>query len=302
MLVLAGTIPIKDLPLLVGQAKLTKEGLHIDGQLLDVNRGTAAMMSAACVLCEEYGLEQPLCVTAGDIGARDGSVKIYEYLVDHLAKMERQVRVLTSHYIMPDIKWAKRLLEKIDTLEERPFLIADAGSMYAAKAAGIAKRYDIFTPDVGELAFLSDEEAVHPAYTRGFIHHMENDVPELIKRVFQAGNCPPTLFVKGTVDYVCHEGVIVEKVTDPRIEALEPIGGTGDTVTGMISGLIYRGESPVRACLMAGQANRWAGGLCQPTPASQVKDIIACIPQALSMVTQQTLSAAGRSFASRSFR
>jgi NAD(P)H-hydrate repair Nnr-like enzyme with NAD(P)H-hydrate dehydratase domain len=302
MLVLAGTIPIKDLPLLVGQAELTKEGLRIDGQLLDVNRGTAAMMSAACALCQEYGLERPLCVTAGDIGARDGSVKIYEYLLDHIPKMEKRVGVLTSHYIMPDIKWAKRLLEKIDKMKERPFLIADAGSMYAAKAAGIAKRHDIFTPDVGELAFLSDEEAVHPAYTRGFIHHMENDVPELIKRAFQAGNSPPTLFVKGTVDYVCHEGAIVERITDPRVEALEPIGGTGDTVTGMISGLVYKGESPVRACLMAGQANRWAGGLCQPTPASQVKEIIECIPNALHMVDQQPLSTSTQSVASRSFR
>jgi hypothetical protein len=35
----------------------------------------------------------------------------------------------------------------------------------AAKAA----QFDLFTPDVGELAFLADEEAPHPFYTRGFI-------------------------------------------------------------------------------------------------------------------------------------
>ena len=281
MLVLVGTIPIKNLPLLVGQAELTREGLFIDGQVLDINRGTAAMMSAACAFCQEYGLQRPLCVVAGDIGARDGSVKIYEYLVNHLPKMETKVEVLTFHYIMPDIKWTKRLLEKIDCMKERPILIADAGSMYAAKAGGDAKRYDIFTPDVGELAFLADDKAVHPAYTRGFIYHLENDVPELISKAFKSGNSPHTLFVKGEVDYICQEGTIVEKITDPRIEELEPIGGTGDTLTGMIGGLAYKGNSPVQACLIAGRANRRAGELASPNPATQVIDIIECIPNAL---------------------
>jgi NAD(P)H-hydrate repair Nnr-like enzyme with NAD(P)H-hydrate dehydratase domain len=281
MLVLVGTIPIRNLPLLVGQAELTKEGLFVDGQVLDINRGTAAMMSAACAVCQEYDLQRPRCVVAGDIGARDGSVKIYEYLVNNLPKMETKVEVLTFHYIMPDIKWTKKVLEKIGRMKERPILIADAGSMYAAKAAGVAKSYDIFTPDVGELAFLADDEAVHPAYTRGFMHHLENDVPELITKAFKAGNSPHTLFVKGQVDYICREGTIVEKITDPRIEELEPIGGTGDTLTGMISGLAYKGDSPVQACLIAGRANRRAGELSFPTPASQVKDIIECIPNAL---------------------
>jgi len=281
MLVLVGTIPIRNLPLLVGQAELTSEGLFIDGQVLDINRGTAAMMSAACALCQKYGLQKPLCVVAGDIGARDGSVKIYEYLVNHLPKIETKVEVLTFHYIMPDIKWNKKVLEKIDCMKERPILIADAGSMYAAKGGGDAKCYEIFTPDVGELAFLADDKAVHPAYTRGFIHHLENDVPQLIDKAFEAGNSPRTLFVKGQVDYICHEGTIVEKITDPRIEELEPIGGTGDTLTGMISGLAYKGDSPVQACLIAGRANRRAGELCHPSPASQVKVIIECIPEAL---------------------
>ncbi|HID30017.1 MAG TPA: sugar kinase [Desulfobacterales bacterium] len=281
MLVLVGTIPIRDLPLLVGQAEVTEEGLFIDGQVLDVNRGTAAMMSAACVFCDQYGLQRPLCVTAGDIGARDGSIKIYEYLVKNLPRMDTDVDVLTFHYIMPDIKRNKKVLEKIDCMKKRPILIADAGSMYAAKGGGDAKRYDIFTPDVGELAFLADDKAVHPTYTRGFIHHLENDVPQLIDKAFKAGNSPRTLFVKGQVDYICSEGTIVEEITGPRIEELEPIGGTGDTVTGMTSGLVYRGDLPIQACLIASRANRRAGELCKPSPASQVKDIIQYIPEAL---------------------
>jgi ADP-dependent NAD(P)H-hydrate dehydratase / NAD(P)H-hydrate epimerase len=52
-------------------------------------------------------------------------------------------------------------------MNRRPILIADAGFMYAAKMSGQAACYDFFTPDVGELAFLADEMAPHPFYTRG---------------------------------------------------------------------------------------------------------------------------------------
>jgi NAD(P)H-hydrate repair Nnr-like enzyme with NAD(P)H-hydrate dehydratase domain len=287
MLVLVGTIPIKNLPLIVGQAELTMEGLFIDGQVLDINRGTAAMISAACALCQGFGLQKPLCVIAGDIGARDGSVKIYEYLANNLTKMEKKVKVLVSHYIMPDIKRNKKVLEKIGRMKERPILIADAGSMYTAKAGGDAALYDIFTPDVGELAFLADEKAVHPTYTRGFIFHLENDVPELIRRAFQSGNAARTLFVKGKVDYICQDGQMLEKIVDPNIEELEPIGGTGDTITGLISGLVYKGKTPVQACLIAARANRRAGELSRPTPATQVKDIIKQIPRALRDVSDK---------------
>jgi NAD(P)H-hydrate repair Nnr-like enzyme with NAD(P)H-hydrate dehydratase domain len=94
------------------------------------------------------------------------------------------------------------------------------------------------------------------------------------------------MFVKGAVDYICHDGEIVEKISEPNIEALEPIGGTGDMITGMISGLIYAGKSPVEACRIAGRVNRRAGELSQPTPATQVKDIIKFIPAALKQVLE----------------
>jgi ADP-dependent NAD(P)H-hydrate dehydratase / NAD(P)H-hydrate epimerase len=60
--------------------------------------------------------------------------------------------------------------------------------MYAAKMSGQAPSYDVFTPDMGELAFLADESAPHPFYTRGFILHEENRAPELIKRAYQHEN------------------------------------------------------------------------------------------------------------------
>ncbi len=282
MLLLVGTIPIKNLPLLVGRIELTTQGLMIDSQFLDTSRGTSAMISAAYAICKEYGLESPVGMIAGDIGARDGSVKIYEYLADNLSGMD--VNVLTLHYIMPDIKRNKKVLERVGSLNEKPILIADAGSMYVAKAGGDASYYDVFTPDLGELAFLADERAVHPTYTRGFIFHLENDVPELVSKAFELKNTAHTLFVKGKVDYICQDGKILEQIAHPTIEELEPVGGTGDTITGLISGLIYIGKSPIEACRIAGKVNRRAGELSHPTPATQVKDIIKWIPAALKEV------------------
>ena len=65
---------------------------------------------------------------------------------------------------------------------------------------------------------------------------------------------------------------------------MEPIGGTGDLITGMISGLIHAGKSPVEACRIAGHVNRKAGELSRPTPATQVRDILKFIPAALKEV------------------
>ena len=282
MLLLVGPIPIRDLPFSLGHVEFTGDGFRVDSQLLDVNRGTAAMMSAAYSICQEFGLESPMGVVAGDIGTRAGSVKIYDYLANNLELED--VSVLTLHYIMPDIARNKNFLKELNALDKRPILIADAGAMYVAKAGGDAGYYDVFTPDLGEMAFLADERAVHPTYTRGFISDLEDDVPELVRRAFASNNAARTLFVKGKVDYICQDGKILETIDQPNIEALEPIGGTGDMITGMISGLIYAGKSPVEACRIAGRVNRKAGELSQPTPATQVKDIIKFIPAALKEV------------------
>jgi NAD(P)H-hydrate repair Nnr-like enzyme with NAD(P)H-hydrate dehydratase domain len=209
-------------------------------------------------------------------------VKIYDYLANNLELED--VSVLTLHYMMPDIARNKKFLKELDALDKRPILIADAGAMYVAKAGGDASYYDVFTPDIGEMAFLADERAVHPTYTRGFISDLEDDVPGLVRRAFASKNAARTLFVKGKVDYICQDGKILEKIDQPNIEALEPIGGTGDMITGMISGLIYAGKSPIEACRIAGRVNRKAGELSQPTPATQVKDIIKFIPAALKEV------------------
>lgn len=286
MLLLVGAVPADRLPLIIGPVSLTDRGIKIDGHELPINRGNEAMMKAACLICQEYGVEAPVGMVAGDIGKREGSEAIYKHLAEHLPTMG--VKVMTLHYVMPDLKLNKKVLATVATMKEsRPALIADAGSMYVAKAGGDAKMYDVFTPDIGEATFLADEKADHPAYTRGFIFNMEDDVPELIRRAYAGGNAPKTMFVKGAVDYVCQDGEIVDTIAEPSIETMEPIGGTGDLITGMISGLMHAGRSPLLACRIAGRVNRAAGELANPTPATQVEEILRCLPEALAKVHKE---------------
>jgi NAD(P)H-hydrate repair Nnr-like enzyme with NAD(P)H-hydrate dehydratase domain len=159
--------------------------------------------------------------------------------------------------------------------------------MYAAKMSGAAEDYDLFTPDAGELAFLADEEAPHPFYTRGFILHEEQNIPDLIRRAYEHRNAARCLLVKGRIDYVAGPQGVIANVDSPAEEALEPIGGTGDTLTGIVSALIC-GEFEIdRAALLAAKINRIAGRLASPTPMTQVLEIIAQIPKSLEQVLEK---------------
>jgi NAD(P)H-hydrate repair Nnr-like enzyme with NAD(P)H-hydrate dehydratase domain len=194
---------------------------------------------------------------------------------------QHQLQVLTLHYILPIVDWHNRVLWAIQEMAAPPLLIADAGYMYVAKMSGEAPAYDLFTPDAGEMAFLADEEAPHPFYTRGFILHEENQVPDLIARSYAHENAARHLLVKGRKDYVATKEGVVAIVAEPEIEALEPIGGTGDTLTGIVSALIAAGFDIVPAAILAARVNRVAGALAQPTPATSVQDIVHHIPAGL---------------------
>ena len=193
MLLLVGAVPVEKLPLLIGPVSYTEKGIKIDGHDLAINRGNEAMMTSACITCREYGVEPPIGMVAGDIGKRVGSEAIYKRLAEHLPEMNAEV--MTLHYVMPDLKLNKKVLATVDTMKKKPTMIADAGSMYVAKAGGDAHYYDVFTPDLGETAFLADDKADHPSFTRGFIFNMEEDVPELIRRAYAGKNATKTMFV-----------------------------------------------------------------------------------------------------------
>ena len=280
MLAIVGTIPDQEFPLLSGEVFPENGEISVQGRRIPVNRGTPALLAAAVKTAEAMGQPRPFAYLVGDIGLGDGSRRLYEYLTQHLGQSE--FRTIAFHYLQPDVDWHNRVLFAVEEMAHRPILIADAGFMYAAKMSGQAHEYDLFTPDVGELAFLADEEAPHPFYTRGFILHEENQVPDLIKCAYTHKNAARYLLVKGEQDHIASEEGILAFVHDPINEAMEAIGGTGDTLTGIVSAMIEGGMEIKDACLAAAKVNRLAGHYALPTPATQVTEIIQHIPRALA--------------------
>ena len=281
MLCIVGTIPLDDSTLLEGAVEVTDEKLFVDGTSIDVTRGTPALLAAAAVTATTLG-RSIYTYLAGDTGTGKGSRHLHAHMANVLPRI--YFETITFHYLQPIIHWHKRLQTILGNLSPKPALIADAGYMYVAKMCGEAPFYDLFTPDVGELAFLADEKAPHPFYTRGFLLQDANRVPQLISRAYTHGNAARHLIVKGETDYLATEEGIVGTVSEPASEAMEAIGGTGDTLTGIVSVLIDSGMPIGDAALVAMKVNRCAGCRAWPTPATQIFEIIRHIPRALGDV------------------
>ena len=282
MLVIIGTIPDDKIPIIKGELQYDGSRLLIDDFALDIERGTSAMASAACATSKALNIPMPTGLFVGDIGHGGGSRELYLYLIKSVGELNADI--LAFHYFMPDVNLHNKVLKSIKALSRKPILIADAGYMYVAKMSGHASEYDLFTPDIGELAFLADEEAPHPFYTRGFILYDIINVTEKIQNAYKNKNSSKTLLVKGETDYIASDGKIIEKIAEPFVENLEPIGGTGDTITGIVSALIHSGMDTVKASIIACRANRIAGQLANPTPATHVSEIIGKIPEALESI------------------
>ncbi len=279
MLCITGTVPLEDFPLLEGEVGLSGGQLRIGTSIITVNRGTPALMAAAAEAAETLGQPSPYAYLVGDTGAGKGSRRLYAHLTDVLP--ERSFQTIAFHYLQPIVHWHRKIQGVLAQMNPRPRLIADAGFMYAAKMSGEAPLYDLFTPDAGELAFLADEHAPHPFYTRGFILHEDNDVPGLIARAYLHRNAARYLVVKGKKDYLADGTGILETVDAPVEEAMEAIGGTGDTLTGLVSVLMDTGMDIRKAAVVAMRANRLAGRFAKPTPATQIAEIILHIPNGL---------------------
>ncbi|MBU2548125.1 MAG: sugar kinase, partial [Proteobacteria bacterium] len=276
MLAVVGTAPDPDLPLIEGEVGWLGDELVVDGRRVPVNRGTPALLAAALKTSESVGGPAVYAYLAGDVGLGDGSRRLYEHLVNCLFAARHGV--MTFHYLQPDVDWHNRVLFAVGDMRRRPVLIADAGFMYAAKMSGQAGEYDLFTPDVGELAFLADEAAPHPFYTRGFILHEDNQAPDLIERAYRYDNAARLLLVKGQPDILARAEGVLARIGEPVVEAMEAVGGTGDTLTGIVSALAGAGWDLEKAAVAAARANRLAGQLAATTPATRILDIITYIP------------------------
>lgn len=277
MMLIAGTVPVKDLPLTMGKVTAEGEFLSVNGYLIPCTQGTGAMISAALATTDYLKLEVPQVLVAGDTGQGIGSREIYECLIQRV--VELSPAVLALHYCLPDMALTRRLCEAIGRCSRRPVMIADAGSMYAAKAAGLAAEFDIFTPDATEMAFLADPDATHPAYiTRHLFDTDITQTPRLAEDAYRNKSAAKLLLVKGAIDYVIRGGGILATITEPSVPALEAIGGTGDTITGLVSAFAYAGLEPHEAAVIAARANRMAGEYAQATPATRVRQVIARFP------------------------
>jgi len=278
-----GTLPFNEMGLKTGEATFKDGILNVGSFEVTPSLGTSVMVASACITCEALNLEPPYFITAGDIGDGKRSKDLYNYVAANLGTLD--VTVLAMHYIMPDIPGIRNVLDSVEERRNEMTLIADAGAMYAAKAAGLAQKIDIFTPDAGEMAYLADPKATHPAYVEHLLFELDaTEVVTLIKKAYESGNTPKILLVKGPVDYIVEDGEVIETIEEPSISAMEAIGGTGDSLTGILSALIYAGYEKVEACISASRINRIAGKLAEPDPATSILNIIAKIPDALKEV------------------
>lgn len=276
MMLIAGVIPIADLPLTYGGVSFDGADLLIDGRRVPCTQGTGAMVSAALATTSYLKVAAPCALLAGDMGKGDGSRAIYEYLIANIAELAPDV--LALHYCLPDMNLTRRLLASVAKCAKRPVLIADAASMYAAKAAGLAPSFDVFTPDAAETAFLADPAATHPAYVKFLTYNAVDKMPELIKQAYAHKNAAKLMLVKGATDYIVREGEILATVSEPDVPDMEPIGGTGDTITGMLTAFIGAGLEPHEAAIIAAKANRMAGQMAAVTPATRVSGVVAQLP------------------------
>lgn len=281
---IVGTLPQKDMPLcpqgVRAQSSLQNGMLCLpDGHKVPVERGTAALAATALTVCGALGLEPPRLLLAGDPGSGAGSRAIYAWLEEHLAEMAPAG--LVFHYLFPDTDGHNRVLLAARALPRPPLMVADAGFMYAAKMSGYADAYDLFTPDMGELAFLADEQAPHPFYTRGFLLAEEDDAPALLARAQAHGNCPANLLIKGAHDLIVCGGRVAHTVSRPCVPAMECIGGTGDMVTGLVTAFLVKGFPVERACLTAARLVRLLAKAHDPDPGTTVGQLLESLPQVL---------------------
>lgn len=277
MLLIAGTVPVKDLPLTLGTVSTDGEFLIVNSYRIPCTQGTGAMIGAALAATNYLRLEAPQVLIAGDTGRGTGSREIYEYLIQGIAELSPQV--LALHYCLPDMALTRRLCGAIKRCSRKPVLIADAASMYSAKASGLAAEFDIFTPDATEMAFLADPDATHPAYINRHLFDIDvTQTPRLAAVAYQNKSAANLLLVKGAIDYIVRDGSIVATITEPDVAALEAIGGTGDTITGLLSAFAYAGFELHEAAIIAARANRMAGKFARVTPASRVRQIIDQFP------------------------
>ena len=267
MLTIIGTVPLPE-NIYMGEAAFDSSSLKVGGALMPIGRGTGALIAAALKVLEQFGNEKPYCLLAGDSVSGAGSRRLLEETARFLPISETET--LVFHYMFVMLKYGPIIGDALRKIPSKPYVIADAGGMYMAKAGGIARLCDVFTPDHGELAFLADSKVAHPMYTKPELLSYPDET--LTKMASEEGNIPQTLVVKGKSDLIFTGGCLSNRVDEPSIPAMEAIGGTGDTVTGMLAALQHlKVKDSIYKSLVL---NRLVGQITGCTPRTQINEFI----------------------------
>lgn len=262
-----------------GPVALQADGtLTIAGECIPASQGTSAMLGAACQVCTHLGVEAPHALVAGDIGRGDGTRAVFARLAQ--ACTSAKPTVIAFHYMQPIMALMREAVAELAQCAPDTTLVADAGGMYAAKAAGLAPRFELMTPDVGEVGFLADPDVTHPAYVSHYLFGTNGfDPVALARKSADSGGSSRVLLIKGVRDHVAENGEIVGTVEEPCVPELEAIGGTGDTITGLAAAFLGAGFPTVDAALCAARANRAAGMAMGARPDRHASDLVAELPQ-----------------------
>lgn len=279
-LLVAATVPADVGEVICGEVGRDASGrLTVDGTSLPVCQGSSAMLSAALAATCHLGVEPPVALLGGDIGRGEGTRAVYAALRHEVEC--RQPSVIAFHYLQPIMALMREAIGWLAPLVEdgRVRLVADVGGMYAAKAAGLAPHFDLMTPDVGEVGFLADERATHPAYVSHYLFGASGfDPVELAHLAHERRGSARVLLIKGATDRIAEAGTVRETVAEPCIPELEAIGGTGDTITGLASAFMAAGYPTLDAAVNAARANRAAGAAMRARPDHRADDLVAALP------------------------
>jgi len=280
-LLVVATYPVEGGAVLEGQVTLSDEGgLTVDGSPVPASQGTSALLAAACQTASHMRMSMPRALVAGDIGRGDGTRAVYKRLAETASRVKPTVVVF--HYMQPIMTLLRHALAELADACPNAVLVADAGGMYAAKAAGLARHFELMTPDVNEIGFLADPKVTHPAYVGHYLlGGGDFDPVALARKAYESGGSSRVLLIKGAQDHIIEEGAVAAVVDEPTVPALEAIGGTGDTITGLAAALLTAGLDPVDAAICASRANREAGLAMHATPAMRAVDLVAYLPEVL---------------------
>ncbi len=281
-LLVVATYPVVEGPVLEGPVSIESDGgIAVGGTRVPSSQGTSAMLGAAAQVAAHLGTPPPHALVAGDIGRGDGTRAVYGRLAEAVKRIGPSV--IAFHYMQPVMALMRSAVHELAEIAPDTLLVADAGGMYAAKAAGLATRFELMTPDVGEVGFLADPEVTHPAYVSHYLFGNDGfDPVALAATAHETGGASRVLLIKGVRDHIAEHGVIVEVVEEPCVPELEAIGGTGDTVAGLASAFLAAGFPTVDAARCASLANREAGRAMGATPAMHASDLVAALPGVLA--------------------